>query len=145
MGKNATWTKYAHIFDLIKVFMGFFLRKRYWTHAILFIQNNTPVYFMLWMDCMTKLHGNLIYCLHNICNERVFWTKHGRKSKVRLHFFLQTFSKTLQPLSLEACCVFTKTRTLPDLLSRDKQSVRILTTNSRRALGTSFGHVCLYT
>lgn len=28
MGKNATWSKYAHIFDLIKVFMVFFLRKK---------------------------------------------------------------------------------------------------------------------
>lgn len=59
--------------------------------------------------------------------------------------FSRPFPKHCSPISLEAYCVFTKTRTLPDLLSRDKQSVRTLTTSSRRALGTSFGHVCLYT
>lgn len=36
----------------------------------------------------------------------MFWTKHWRKSKVRPHSFLQTFSKTLQPQFIRGILCF---------------------------------------
>lgn len=67
----------------------------------------------------------------------------GRK----LHsLFSYHFQNIAAPFIVEASCVFilTKTRTLPDLNSVNKQSGNAQTTCSR-VLRTSFGHVCLST
>lgn len=70
----------------------------------------------------------------------------GRK----LHsLFSYHFQNIAAPFIIEACCggffFLTKTRTLPDLNSVNKQSVNAQTTCSHRVLRTSFGHVCLST
>lgn len=76
----------------------------------------------------------------------MFWSKHGKEITLP---FLISFSKHRSPFHYRGMLwVFfflTKTRTLPDLNSVNKQSVNDQTTCSRRVLGTSFGHVCLST